>query len=243
MRPLSLAARLAPLRLAVDAAIDAGRHRIDTFPWTYHPTSSSSSASRSEGTVSRWLAMREFLVGRDVQTAIDIGCNGGWFVLRLAESGVLALGVDGDRRFTRMLVYEASKRGLPVQVLMMHVNPETVKLLPRTDCILFLSVWHHTVRTAGLEQATKLLATLWARTERVFFFDTGEDEMPASFGLPSMRPSSQQWISDYLTAACTGGDVHHLGTHRAFAPDGTEAERNLFAVERQSVDATHSEGS
>src|SRR5687768_15763637 len=44
--PINFALRLAPLRGHVDAAIDVIRHEIDTFPWTYHPTSDTKTGAR-----------------------------------------------------------------------------------------------------------------------------------------------------------------------------------------------------
>jgi hypothetical protein len=69
----------------------------------------------------------------------------------------------------------------------------------------------------------------------VLFFDTGESEMPASYGLPSMTPDARAWLEDYLGRTCGGGRVEHLGRHRAFDPEGGPVERNLFAVVRTAA--------
>ena len=65
------------------------------------------------------------------------------------------------------------------------------------------------------------------------FFDTGENEMPACFGLPAMTPDPRSWLEHYLSDTCPGGEVRHLGRHAAFDADGNPCERNLFAVVRQ----------
>jgi hypothetical protein len=180
--------------------------------------------------------MRNVLAHCGIRDAIDVGCNGGWFVMRIAEMGVPVLGVDGDSRFSRILLFEASRRKLDVGVLTMRVDLRTVSLIPSADCLVFLSVWHHTVKEMGLEEATTLLRELWLRARRVLFFDTGENEIPQSFGLPEMIPNSQHWLADYLATVCVDGVVQHLGHHAAFAPDGTPASRNLFAVVRRARD-------
>ena len=66
-----------------------------------------------------------------------------------------------------------------VAILKLELRPDTVRLLPTTDCTLLLSVWHHLVRFQGMHVASDLLAEVWDRTGKVLFFDTGEDEMPA----------------------------------------------------------------
>ncbi|MGW1490320.1 hypothetical protein [Streptomyces sp. NPDC002402] len=38
------------------------------------------------------------------------------------------------------------------------------------------------------------------------FFDTGEDEMPESFGLPRMVLTSDLWLTEYLRTNCAGGE-------------------------------------
>jgi 2-polyprenyl-3-methyl-5-hydroxy-6-metoxy-1,4-benzoquinol methylase len=236
--PINFARRLAPLRGRVDTAIDVIRYEIDTFPWTYHPTSDTKTgARRLHGTVSRWERMRDFLATSDVQTAIDVGCNGGWFVVRLAQMGLPVLGIDSDARFSRILLFEASRSKLDIAVLTMRVDLKTVALVPSADCIVFLSVWHHVVKEGGIDYATDLLRELWTRARHVLFFDTGESEMPPEFRLPDMVPCPQEWIARYLATVCAGGVVHHLGRHAAFAPDGTPAQRSLFAVTRQAMNS------
>jgi SAM-dependent methyltransferase len=235
-----LAGRLAIARKPVDQTLDWLRFRVDTFPWTYHPTGNGArSARRGDGTASRWNAIRSFVHELDIATAVDIGCNGGWFVLRLAEMGVVTIGVDSDPRFSRMLLYE-SERGKHsnIGVLTMRVDMHTAAVLPAADCILFLSVWHHLMKEAGPDRTNRVLQALWAKTNKVLFFDTGEREMPPAFGLPPMSPDPETWLRAYLSRTCPNADVRHLGTHGAFAPDGTICRRNLFAVVRDRVGAS-----
>jgi hypothetical protein len=113
-----------------------------------------------------------------------------------------------------------------------ELRPDTVELLPATDCTILLSVWHHLVHEQGLESATDLLGALWERTGKVMFFDTGGEEMPDSYGLPRMLPDARAWLTDYLTGTCAEGRIEHLGDHRAFDADGLPTERALFAVIR-----------
>ncbi|MFJ5731011.1 hypothetical protein [Streptomyces paradoxus] len=120
-----------------------------------------------------------------------------------------------------------------VAVMELELRPDTVTLLPATDCTLVLSLWHHLVRAHGLQTATALLQEIWARAGTVMFFDSGEDEMPQEFGLPEMVPTPDAWLGEYLRANCSGGRVEHLGRHRACDATGLPTDRALFAVIRE----------
>ncbi len=86
------------------------------------------------------------------------------------------------------------------------------------------------MRAEGFEAATGMLAELWQRTGKVLFFDTGENEMPASFGLPAMEPDAERWLGDFLATTCPGAAVRSLGGHQAFDAQGKPCRRTLFAV-------------
>ena len=59
-----------------------------------------------------------------------------------------------------------------------------------------------------------MMATIWSRTGKVLFFDTGESEMTSEYGLPEMTPDSRSWLAGYLSETCEGSRVEHLGTQR-----------------------------
>ena len=109
----------------------------------------------------------------------------------------------------------------------MEVGPTTASILPQTDAALVLSVWHHWVKMFGLSDATRILSTIWDRTASVMFFETGQQEMPAEFGMPSMDPSPAEWLAEYLRETCKNASVHSLGEFKAFAPGGSETRRTV----------------
>jgi hypothetical protein len=221
-------------REPVDGALDWVRLKLDMPKLdAYQPLPSlrrDSTAIRTAACISRWDAMVPLLEELEVDSALDVGCYAGWFLLQLGAAGIPSVGVEGHPPVYRTALYALSKSGLSnVGLLAVTVSPETARLLPSADCTLFLSVWHHMVKDQGQEAADEILADCWKRTGKVLFFETGEEEMPAEYGLPRMTPDSRTWIERYLQAQCRGGLVEHLGLHEA-----GEHQRNVFAVIRGS---------
>ena len=219
----------------LDEAWDWLRLKVDAFgAGDYQPIAADArdrgSAGRISGTLSRWEAIQQLVGQLDVRSAADVGCNVGWFARMLAQRGITTIGVEGHPPLYRTAIYTARKQGDGrMGVLALHVTPETVTLVPRVDCMLFLAVWHHIVRRQGLEAADAVLAGLWGSTNTVLFFETGEDgEMGDYYRLPTMYPNPRDWVQAHLERVCPDGFVRHLGLH---ASSPTYA-RNLFAVVR-----------
>jgi SAM-dependent methyltransferase len=233
-------------RKPLDDALDWVRFRIDTFPrktWIFRnvtgagyqhlPWVGLENGTRRGGIESRWEAMVPLLEELQPRSALDVGSNAGWFTLRLATSGIPTIAVDSDPKMFRTVLYAARKaRAENVGVLVLRLEPASAELLPSADCVLLLSIWHHFVRHFGLVGATALLHSIWQRTSRVLFFDTGETEFHPGIGLPKMLPDASSWLSGYLSQNCAGAEVSHLGLHDAIAPDGSTYKRNLFALTR-----------
>ncbi|MEU7697510.1 hypothetical protein ACF064_06680 [Streptomyces sp. NPDC015492] len=242
-RLIRLHQQVAALRLMPRACrrlndtIDLIRLRLDVLPeGLYQPVPGLPvrKARRAAGSRSRWTAMEPVVARLGVRTAKDIGSNAGYFPIKLAELGILVVALEADPRFVRTTTTAVRRNRLDnVAVMALELRTDTLGLLPTTDCTLLLSLWHHLVKELGLETATQLLRGLWDRTDKVLFFDTGEAEMPDSFGLPRMTPTPDAWLTEYLRESCAGARVEHLGRHRAFDADGLPAERALFAVVRE----------
>ena len=248
--PGSVGKRLRKLlrRQRVDDWLDWVRFWVDTSPrmrgfrhlapTLYQPTPilGITDAARSRGSESRWAAMLTAIEASAISegTATDIGANTGYFSLELAELGFSVLAVEPDPPLYRTAIYASRKAKLyeQVAVAVMTVTPKTVDLLPTTDVVVFFSLWHHFVRSYGVARATWLLEQIWLKTRHLLFFETGESEMPESFGLPAMEPDSRAWLERFLVDHCPGGTVEHLGVHQAFDADRREATRNLFLIRR-----------
>ena len=128
-----------------------------------------------------------------------MGCNSGWFSYRLASAGVATIGVESDPPMTRTAIYVARRaQPLPLGILYLHIDANTVEMLPEADCILLLSVWHHMVRDYGLDVADAILRALWRKTRKLLLFDTGESECVEEFHLPPMVPTPEIWLETHL---------------------------------------------
>jgi SAM-dependent methyltransferase len=225
--------------------IDAFQFRFDIFPTLYYqplPWLGLKKAKRGVGTEARWAAIESTLNAAPIDSALDIGCNTGFFCFSLAAKGIPTLGVDRDDRFLRIAQHAARQlRAQSVGFCKMDLTPDTIRLLPNVDLVLLLSVWHHWVRGYGLDVASEMLSEVWNKSQKVMFFETGEAEMPTEFGLAMLKSSPRQWLEDYLYAMCADAEVVWLGSFKAFAPQGDETQkvvyRNLFKITRQNEDA------
>jgi hypothetical protein len=223
-------------REGVDNVLDYVRFRVDTFPQgIYQPIASlpTRKATRGAGSESRWEAMFPVICEQAVESAVDIGACEGYFSIKLGRACIPTIALEGHPGSYRTAIYAVRRSGLDnVGVLALELKPDNVVAAPAADAVLCLSVWHHLVRYHGLAGATEMLETIWDRTEKVLFFDTGENEMTPDYGLPQMRPDPRSWLAGYLAETCKSSRIEHLGTHAAFDPSGRPVERNLFAVIR-----------
>src|SRR3954452_11564961 len=171
-----LRAGLAFLRFRADIAL---RLDYQPLPWL-----GLQQARRGQGTRSRWRVIEALVDEYAITSAADIGCQVGYFPIALARKGIPTVGIDTDARALRIARYASTRLGL-TNTAWWHlgVTPETARLLPAVDLTLVLSIWHHWVHDYGLDGANQMLGVVWARTRAVLFFETGEREMPAAWGL------------------------------------------------------------
>jgi hypothetical protein len=228
--------RLGATRATADRRLDRLRFALDTRPaLDYHPLPwlGKEQGQRVGGTESRWhqieLALDELAIG----SAVDVGANVGWFSISLARRKIPTLAIEREPKFFRTLLYARSHLELAdLSVLVTSLDREHLSAVPKADLMLFLSVWHHLVRAFGFAAALEVLSELWNRSGQVMFFDTGEDELPAYYGMPALEPTPDAFLSEMLARACPDGEVVRCGRHEAFAPNGEPCERTLYAIFR-----------
>jgi 2-polyprenyl-3-methyl-5-hydroxy-6-metoxy-1,4-benzoquinol methylase len=199
--------------------------RYQPLPWI-----GLSTRKRDESTLQRWEAIEKH-IGIDSGSAMDIGSNLGYFVLRLAEKGFFALGLDTAYENIKVAQYAQKKAGIDNAAFsFMTVNPANVSSLPDIDVLIFFSVWHHWIEDFGHKQAADMLATIWSKTHHVMFFETGEDKEVMQLGI---KEAPAKWAKSELERICPDGRVEAIaesdrGTHKK-----GEQTRTLYAVYRQ----------
>jgi len=227
------------LRNVVDGAIDWTRYQLDSvsdpiyLPYDHLPPTLRRSI-RTEGTRSRWQTLRPVLLEAGVRSALDVGCNNGWFVIELGLLNIAALGVEDHPAYHRTASYALRRSGLSnVGVAKVSVDDETVALLPHVDCVLFLSLWHHLVNETGFDAATEVLRGLWERASKLLVFETVTERESNKFGLPNLEPDAETWLCRYFADVCPGGHVVVLGRHPVARPSRSGAPpRTMFAIVR-----------
>lgn len=184
---------------------------------------------RDESTLARWRAIEQEL-GDFRGSALDIGCNLGFFTLALAERGCLAVGVENERLVHRVCQLQAAILDRSEATFIRGLlDLRLCRNLPRFDVTLFLSVFHHIVREQGLEPATEIARLLLDKTTKVLFFETGQsNETESSWAhcLPAMEPDPRSWITEFFLSL-GARDVKVLGD---FSTHVSPVDRSLFAI-------------
>lgn len=146
----------------------------------------------------RFEALDGCLPARQPVSVLDIGCNEGFFVFRLAERGGLCLGLDLDNRALMMARARARIHGVEnVAFLRWEVDTANALALPLVDAVICLSVFHHWVRYQGLEEARAILSAVASRARSHLVFETGQaDELDARWAsdLGFMGSDPDRWI-------------------------------------------------
>ena len=77
-------------------------------------------------------------------TALDIGCNAGFYSFELARRGATVTGIDHDRRYLQQARWAAGQFGLGAQVRFLEMQVYDLAAMPeRFDLVLFMGVLYH----------------------------------------------------------------------------------------------------
>ena len=164
-------------------------------------------------------------------SALDIGCNIGFFSFKLAMSGadhVVALETERGPLMVAEKLKTISRVG-NVGFCTLTITEENVQLLGEYDVILLLSVFHHLVYSRDLETAKRILRVLITKTRKVMFFETGQGDQ--GFGrmaqaMPTMEARDVQRFIEGILYDCGEKSVEKLGETLL----AQEANRGLYKV-------------
>lgn len=188
---------------------------------------------REDATLARWEAIKKQLP-EDGFTALDIGCNIGFFCYRMRQNGArLVLGFDAHPG--PILLAEKVRQLEHVDsVAFMHrsMDLELSEKLGEFDVILFLSVFHHINMRHGIEYAKSVLRNLLSRARFGLFFETGQaddgcEQAVAPKSMPTMTGPARVYVSELLQE-CGAAHVEYLGE----MPGAFSSTRCLFLARR-----------
>lgn len=220
------------------------RYFLDKPKTLYHPLPwiGLNKAKRGKGSKVRLELINKVLNG-SVGSVFDFGCAEGYFSISLAKDGhnVLALETKKDRYEIAKLVSDIV--GLKnISFLNMKVDEKKIKYFPISDFTLCLAVWHHWVKYFGFDNAEKMLKTLWEKTNKYMFFETGLEELPESFGMPKIKGDADEWLINYLKNTLGNSKISVIGKAPAFPPeqftskstkyDDESYVRNIYCISR-----------
>ncbi|MEK9652310.1 MAG: class I SAM-dependent methyltransferase [Betaproteobacteria bacterium] len=139
---------------------------------------------------------------QEALSCLDVGCNEGYFIFKMAERGGFCLGVDAGRN--EIMVADALAKIHKinnVSFINASVDPESALRFPKFDVVIFLSVFHHLARHNGLDHAKATLASLSAVCNKYMIFETGQpNETGVSWAdsLDFMLPDIKEWCANLL---------------------------------------------
>ncbi len=148
-------------------------------------------------------AINAFLSSDDKPTTLDVGCNLGFFTFNMAKRGGFSIGIDYGRNEILAAKALALKNGIENIVFThMEITPENASLLPKTDMVICLSIFHHWIRKLGQEKSLEIMKGLAGSTKKYFIFDSGqpnEKNVEWNKYLEFMNPDVGKWAEGYFS--------------------------------------------
>ena len=167
-----------------------------------------------------------------IRSAMDIGCNLGFFMLSLAEKGIFSIGVDTEPGNINIAQYARKKAGIDnCAFTTMMVDPQNVHNLPSVDLVVFFSVWHHWLKAFGEEAAREMLKVLWSHTQKVMYFEAGED---MELRLLNMERDAFKKYLLKMLSDLENSNVGELAETSRGAHKAGDIKRTLYVITRKS---------
>ncbi len=93
----------------------------------------------------KWRRMMPYLPGNlRGRTALDIGCNAGFYSFELARRGAVVTAIDTGERYLRQAAWAAARLGLAGRIRFEHMGVYDLAALGQSfDLVLFLGVFYH----------------------------------------------------------------------------------------------------
>ena len=174
-------------------------------------------------------------------SALDLGCNTGYYSFMLSKRGLATIGVDLDKETlatARTVANTKEFRELPVGFMYTMLDRKTVHRLPTADIVLFLSTFQAMCATLGFEETYEILKVIWSKARYSLYFETAEsDQRPQHYDgvLPHMgntSEESQDYVAKMLSSVDNQAEISCLGY---FPLTVTKSEsRHLFLMQRVS---------
>ena len=203
---------------------------------------------RSVSTIKRYEQVRgcisETLGEKPESSILDLGCNEGYFTLRLASEGFWVCGIDADPGYLRVARFLQQKYSVHgASFYQLTANKDTILRLPTFDVVIFMSVFQKWCSQFGFSEAFSMLSTLWQRTKRIMFFEMPDSlESADSFKtvLPHMGETKEE-CRDYIKNTLGGLGSCSVTWIADNDMDYRPERRSLFAITRVPM-APESEG-
>lgn len=188
----------------------------------YHPVSLKGRqvAIGERGCEDRWQLIAQQITRVGATSLVDLGCAEGYFVRRAAaETGCVALGVDGDVRRLMVAQTAAIADGDDRAGFMLApISPDFLNRLPIFDVVLYQSMLHHVMYEHGIDRSLEILRLIRRKTAKVLIFDMGQSNETARAWarlLPDMGPDPHTWIQSFIESAGFS-DVRKIGETDAY---------------------------
>lgn len=102
---------------------------------------------------------------------LDIGCNTGYFSYEMSKLGIFTIGLELELK--KIIVASSQYSASNLTFHHFNLDKASVRSLPQTDIVLFLSVFQHLVKYYGTDKVILILKILASKCNKQFFFETG----------------------------------------------------------------------
>jgi len=137
----------------------------------YQDLSLKNSGLRNE-TENRWRLIKKKLIKDKIKNLLDLGSAEGFFLKKTSKMKIMSLGIEADERRFFLSNFNIENKKKYFGVVNNTITSEFIKLLPKFDTILYLSVHHHIAANSGVKKANDLLVKIFKNCEKTMFFET-----------------------------------------------------------------------